>query len=69
MRYGLDETWFWQEVALRAKNNYGQWKSVNDIHTFIDRAISEIMLEISDSALNDNQAISNIINEMESIYA
>ena len=40
---------FWSEVELRAKSNYEDFSTVEQIKTNIDRAIQEIADELKDS--------------------
>jgi beta-phosphoglucomutase-like phosphatase (HAD superfamily) len=81
MAYGLtkdgvltDREWFWQEVWLRAGNNYGPWKTRDDIFGYIETAIRDICLDTAcskstaDWLVNNNtKKITKIADDMEEL--
>lgn len=60
--YGLEipnESWFWDEVKLRAMNNYGNWKKEN-----VNYAIESICNDLL-TALVDSKEAEQLKNEIE----
>jgi len=44
---------FYQDIALRAKNNYGVWDSQWKAENFIDAATSEVAEELANELFHD----------------
>jgi len=61
----VDLIYFWQEVALRAKNNYGDWANNKEIaEEKIKTAIKEIMKEEAEELYKDKEKVKEILDSM-----
>ena len=64
----VDSEWFWQEVRLRALNNYGDWADKDEAELLVKRAYNEIVDEaggeLKISAHDYTENIVRIENDM-----
>ena len=62
--YGLDKQDFFEEVSLRAKNNFGPWNDEDGARSHVVTAIEDVINDFQVTLGSDYKEIESLVKEM-----